>query len=36
MAIAASAPGKFLQLILADLREAGFLHSHRVYYGDVT
>ena len=29
IAIAASVPRKFLELILADLREAGLLHSHR-------
>ncbi|MBN2973909.1 Rrf2 family transcriptional regulator [Roseomonas aeriglobus] len=29
IAVAANVPRKFLELILADLREAGFLHSHR-------
>ncbi len=29
IAQAANVPRKFLELILADLREAGFLHSHR-------
>jgi Rrf2 family protein len=29
IAAAAKVPRKFLELILADLREAGFLHSHR-------
>ena len=29
IAIAANVPRKFLELILADLREAGLLHSHR-------
>ncbi|KQN24752.1 Rrf2 family transcriptional regulator [Sphingomonas sp. Leaf33] len=29
IAAAANVPRKFLELILADLREAGFLHSHR-------
>jgi Rrf2 family protein len=29
IAVAASVPRKFLELILAELREAGFLHSHR-------
>jgi Rrf2 family protein len=29
IAAAANVPKKFLELILAELREAGFLHSHR-------
>jgi Rrf2 family protein len=29
IAVAASVPRKFLELILAELREAGFLNSHR-------
>lgn len=29
IAAGANVPRKFLELILADLREAGFLHSHR-------
>lgn len=29
IATGANVPRKFLELILADLREAGFLHSHR-------
>jgi len=29
IASAANVPRKFLELILADLRDAGFLHSHR-------
>lgn len=29
IAATANVPRKFLELILADLREAGFLHSHR-------
>src|SRR5436305_12434550 len=29
IAAEANVPRKFLELILADLREAGFLHSHR-------
>jgi Rrf2 family protein len=29
IAVAANVPRKFLELILAELREAGFLHSHR-------
>ena len=29
IAAVATVPRKFLELILADLREAGFLHSHR-------
>ena len=29
IAVAANVPRKFLELILADLREAGLLHSHR-------
>lgn len=29
IAAQASVPRKFLELILADLREAGFIHSHR-------
>ncbi len=29
IAAAANVPRKFLELILAELREAGFLHSHR-------
>lgn len=29
IAASANVPRKFLELILADLREAGFLHSHR-------
>lgn len=33
IAEAANVPRKFLELILADLREAGFLHSHRGKHG---
>ena len=33
IADAANVPRKFLELILADLREAGFLHSHRGKHG---
>lgn len=29
IALGANVPRKFLELILADLRDAGFLHSHR-------
>ena len=33
IAAEANVPRKFLELILADLREAGFLHSHRGQMG---
>ena len=33
IAAAANVPRKFLELILADLREAGLLHSHRGKHG---
>lgn len=33
IAAEANVPRKFLELILADLREAGFIHSHRGKFG---
>jgi Rrf2 family protein len=33
IAAEANVPRKFLELILADLRDAGFLHSHRGKFG---